>query len=62
MAQQEIIMNKDTVLGFVRHLLTFGGGFLVASDFIPADQLDVAVGAVVSLVGIVWSAFDKKDK
>ena len=55
-------MNKDTILGFVRHVLTFGGGFLVAQDFVDASQIDTAVAAVVTLVGIIWSAVDKKDR
>lgn len=55
-------MNKDAILGFVRHLLTFGGGFLVASDYLPAEQLDVVVGAILTLVGATWSAIDKKDR
>lgn len=53
-------MNWATLQGFVRHLLTFGGGFLVANDTIDASQLDTAVGALVALAGVVWSVFDKK--
>ena len=53
-------MNKDQIMGVVRHVLTFGGGFLVAKDWLDAGMLETAVGAVVALVGVAWSAFAKK--
>lgn len=53
---------KDTILGFIRHILTFGGGFLVGKDIIGDGQLEVAVAAIMTLVGIVWSAIDKKKR
>lgn len=53
-------MNKETILGFIRHALTFGGGFIVAKDWLPADQLDVIIGSIITLIGAVWSVVDKK--
>ncbi len=53
-------MNKDQIMGIVRHVLTFGGGFLVAKDWLDAGMLETATGAVVALVGVVWSALGKK--
>lgn len=55
-------MKMDTILGFVRHVLTFGGGYLASANIIEASQVDVAVGAIITLVGVVWSAIDKKDR
>jgi hypothetical protein len=55
-------MNKDSILGFIRHLLTFGGGFLVAKDLIPADALDQVVAALITIVGVSWSAVDKQGR
>lgn len=55
-------MNKDTLLGFVRHALTFGGGFAVAKGLIDPEMLTEVVGAVVTLVGVVMSALDKKNR
>lgn len=49
-------MNKEQILGFVRHVLTFGGGYLVAKGVIPESLLGEAVGAIMTLVGVVWSA------
>lgn len=55
-------MNKDTLLGFIRHALTFGGGFAVAKGLIDPELLTEAVGALVTLVGVFLSAKDKKDR
>lgn len=55
-------MNKDTLLGFIRHALTFGGGFAVAKGLLEPEMLTEAVGALVTLIGVVLSAKDKKDR
>lgn len=56
-------MNKAQVLGLLRHVLTFGGGYLVSKQLIPDVVLQEAIGAVITLVGIVWSVMtpEKKD-
>lgn len=53
-------MNKLTILGFVRHILTFGGGFLTANGAVTSGDLELAIGAIITLAGIAWSAIDKK--
>jgi hypothetical protein len=53
-------MNRDVILGLVRHVLTIGGGFLVAKGTIDAPGLDTAVGALIAIIGVAWSIFDKK--
>ncbi len=53
-------MNTDSILGVVRHILTFGGGFLVAKGWIDTDTLTQAVAALATLVGLVWSVWAKK--
>lgn len=55
-------MNIATILGFVRHVLTFGGGFLVTNGTIGQSELETAIGAIVTLAGVIWSAVDKKAK
>ncbi len=55
-------MSKDVILGFIRHLLTFGGGLVASSGFILASDVELGVGAIVTLVGIAWSAFDKRSR
>lgn len=53
-------MNKETILGFVRHILTFAGGLGVSEGIITADELTTAVSAVITLAGVIWSAIDKR--
>ena len=47
-------MKKQT-LGLIRHGLTFGGGYLVAQDWISSDVMIEVVGAIMTIVGAVWS-------
>lgn len=52
-------MNKDQILGIIRHVLTFAGGFLVVSGKIDESTLIEGVGATLALIGILWSIIDK---
>ena len=53
-------MNMETVLGIIRHALTFGGGFLVAKNWLSGDELVTGVGAAVALIGLAWSIIQKR--
>jgi hypothetical protein len=55
-------MTKEMVLGFVRHLLTFGGGYVAAKGIADQAVVNEAIGAVITLVGLGWSFLDKKKK
>jgi hypothetical protein len=50
-------MNKTQVLGLVRHLLTFGSGFLIAKGKLDMTGAETIIGAVLALIGGVWSVF-----
>ena len=53
--------THDTVLnGIVRHILTAAGGALVARGSLAESELELAVGAIITLVGILWSALVKR--
>jgi hypothetical protein len=53
--------TQDTVLnGIVRHILTAAGGAMVARGSLAESELELAVGAVITLVGILWSAIAKR--
>ena len=53
--------TQDTVLnGIVRHLLTAAGGALVARGSLAESEL--AIGAIIALAGVIWSAFAKRRK
>ena len=48
-------MNKDQVLGIIRHTLTFVGGVLVMKGLVDETMVTEIVGGVVALVGSIWS-------
>lgn len=52
----------EKILGIIRHLLTFGGGFLVAKGYIDEASVGELVGAIVTVIGTVWSIVAKSDK
>ena len=52
---------KDTVLnGIVRHILTAAGGALATKGMIGEGDIELVVGAIITLAGVVWSALAKK--
>jgi hypothetical protein len=52
-------MLKATLLGILRHVLTFGGGWLVAEGYATAGTADEVVGTVITLAGLIWSTVEK---
>ena len=53
-------MKKELTLGVIRHALTFLGGVLVMKGIIDAEVVTELSGAVMTLVGGVWSIWDKR--
>lgn len=53
-------MNKERILGLARHILTFMGGILITKGLIDETMASELVGAIVTLIGGVWSVLDKK--
>ena len=51
---------NPTISSLIRHGLTAAGGFLVAKGVASADQVGELAGAVVTLVGVIWSVFKNK--
>ena len=57
----DLTKTQDTVLnGIVRHILTAVGGALVTKGMIAQTELELVVGAVIAIAGVVWSAIAKK--
>ena len=52
-------MNKEQILGIVRHVLTFVGGFLITKGIVDETFVTEVVGALSTIVGAVWSFFAK---
>lgn len=59
----ELTKTQDTVLnGIVRHVLTAVGGALVTKGVMGETELEMAIGAVITIAGVIWSALAKKKK
>jgi len=50
---------KEKALGIIRHALTFVGGVLVTQGVLDDAMFMELFGAVMTLVGGVWSVIDK---
>ena len=46
---------KKQILGIIRHLLTFVGGYLVAQDWLDAELMPELIGAIMTIIGAAWS-------
>lgn len=53
-------MNKQSILGIVRHVLTFAGGYVAAKGIVDQAMVNEAIGAIMTIVGIAWSVADKR--
>jgi hypothetical protein len=52
-------MNKNQILGILRHSLTFIGGILVMKGLVDETTATEIIGGVITLVGTIWSIVDK---
>lgn len=50
---------KDSILSLLRHGLTAGGGGLVANGTATNDEWQQIVGALVTIIGVVWSIWQR---
>lgn len=53
-------MKKEIVFGIIRHTLTFVGGVLVLKGVLDEATLSEISGAIITLVGGIWSVLEKK--
>lgn len=53
-------MNKDKILGVVRHILTMGAGYLMAKGIVDEGSAQEIIAGVMALIGVLWSVADKK--
>lgn len=52
-------MNKEQVIGIVRHCLTFIGGLLIMKGIIDESTSNEVIGGIVTTVGTIWSIIEK---
>lgn len=48
-------VNKDQILGVLRHVITFIGGLLVAKGKLDPQAVETLGGAIISIVGFLLS-------
>jgi len=53
-------MNKEQVMGIIRHTLTFVGGILLAKGVATEAGISEISGALITLIGAIWSVVSKK--
>ena len=54
-------MNKEQIQSLVRSLLVSVGGSLVAKGVITSDQLSNVVGAIMVILPVIWSVWQKRE-
>jgi hypothetical protein len=54
-------MNWEQISSILRHILTFGGGFIVAKGWISAEALPGIIGGIITVGGVIWGFFNKTD-
>lgn len=55
-------MQMQVILGLIRHILTTVGGAGITNGLLSDSDLQAAVGAIITLVGIAWSIYEKRTK
>ena len=55
-------MRLEFITSLVRHLMTFGGGWLSTAGYATQDDVSALTGGVVVLIGLIWSWLAKSDK
>jgi hypothetical protein len=53
-------LTQEQVSGIIRHALTFAGGILVMKGLVDESTWTELSGAVLTLVGGIWSFVAKK--
>jgi len=56
----KIRITKRQFMGIIRHSMTFVGGILIISGILGDNIIwQEITGSFVTLLGIIWSVFDK---
>jgi formylmethanofuran dehydrogenase subunit C len=53
-------MNKEQILGIIRHTLTFVGGIIIAQGIASESLTTDLIGGIITVVGTIWSIVSKK--
>ena len=53
-------MNKESILGIIRHVLTFAGGIIVTKGLADDADITAVIGGLITVTGAVWSILSKR--
>lgn len=53
-------LNKEQFLSFVRHVVTFVGGIIVAKGGLDPTAVETIGGVVVTIAGLIFGFADKQ--
>lgn len=53
-------MLKPAILALVRQILTIVGTALVAKGYVEASEVEPVIGAMLTLVSVIWSVSGKR--
>jgi len=53
-------MNKEQILGIVRHALTFVGGIIIMNGLPSDSTIQEIIGTIMTLIGGIWSVVNKQ--
>lgn len=53
-------MKNPFVQGLLRHVLTILAGSLATKGVIQPNETEIVVGVGLGVIGVIWSAIDKK--
>ena len=53
------VITAELIAGFARHIITTVGGGLVTAGYLDGSDFSTAVGAVATLIGVMWSFYQK---
>jgi hypothetical protein len=54
---QMLGMNKEQFMSFLRHLITFVGGIIVAKGNLDPGTVETLSGIVITIAGLLWGMF-----
>lgn len=53
-------MLKPAILALIRQILTIAGTALVAKGYVEASDSEPVIGALLTLVSVIWSVTEKR--
>lgn len=54
-------MNFEQVMSIVRQMMLFGGGLLVTKGWVDDTNLQLLVGAAITIISSVWAIYTRRN-